>query len=161
TTPQVQHNERSPSSDPESLPPRARRLFFDPRFAGGRLIVAGAGAVFSTLLTPGDLLFRVRAVVGWDAGARTVTLLALMVIARASPASTRTRAALEDPGRRLGFFLALTASLFSLFAAVVVLRQIRSLPPEQVPIWTGLALAAVALSWVVTHTVFTLRYAHL
>jgi uncharacterized membrane protein len=59
------------------------------------------------------------------------------------------------------FPLAVLSSFFSLFAAVIVLKQIKSLPAEQVPLWTALALAAVVLSWVVTHTVFTLRYAHL
>lgn len=157
----MENDEGPPSSRADSLPPRARRLFFDPRFAGGRLIIAAAVGVFATLLTSSELPLRVRAVVGWDAGALVFTVLAWIMIARASPSSTRTRAALEDPGRRLVFFLALTASLFSLFAAVVVLREIRSLPPAQVPIWTGLALASVVLSWVVTHTVFTLRYAHL
>ncbi len=154
-------DETPPSSDADSLPPRARRLFFDLRFAGGRLIASAAASVFATLLTPDDLPFRVRAMVGWDSGALVFAVLAWLMIVRASPASTRSRAALEDPGRRLAFVLALIASFFSLFAAVVVLRQIRSLSPLQVPIWTGLGLAAVVLSWVVTHTVFTLRYAHL
>lgn len=157
----MSEDDESPSSGGESLPPRQRRLFFDPRFAGGRLVLSAALGFFATLLTPGDLPLRVRAVVGWDAGALLFLVLAWMIIGRASAASTRTRAALEDPGRRVVFFLALASALFSLFAAVVVLKQIKTLPPEQVPIWTGLALASVVLSWMVTHTAFTLRYAHL
>jgi uncharacterized membrane protein len=156
----VYDDQEAPSSRPSTLPPAARRLFFDLRFAGGRMIVSGVVALIAMLLTP-SVPFRVRAVVGWDAGSLVFIVLAWIMILRASPAKTRTRAALEDPGRLLVFVLALGASFFSLFAAVVVLRQIRSLDPEQVPIWTGLALAAVVLSWIVTHTVFTLRYAHL
>lgn len=125
------------------------------------MIVAAAVGLFAMLLTPGALPFRIRAVVGWDSGALVFLVLAWLMIARASPDSTRTRAALEDPGRHVVFVLALMGSLFSLFAAVVVLRQIKTLPPEQVPVWTGLALASVVLSWTVTHTAFTLRYAHL
>jgi uncharacterized membrane protein len=154
-------DEPPPSSGGDSLSPRARRMFFDLRFAGGRVIASGIVGVFATLLTPRDLPFRVRAVVGWDSGALVFAVLAWIMILRASPGSTRSRAALEDPGRRLVFALALMASIFSLFAAVVVIREIRTLSAVQVPIWTGLALAAVVLSWVVTHTVFTLRYAHL
>jgi uncharacterized membrane protein len=146
---------------PSSLPPRARRLFFDLRFAGGRIITASVVAVVATLFTPAELPLRVRAVAGWDAGALVYVVLAWLIIARASPASTRSRAALEDPGRRLALFVALTASFFSLFAAIMVLKQIKSLSSLEAPLWTGLALAAVVLSWVVTHTVFTLRYAHL
>lgn len=150
-----------PSSTRESLPPRARRLFFDPRFAGGRLVLCAVVGLCATLSTSGSLPLRVRAIVGWDAGALVFIALAWTMIARASPSATRSRAALEDPGRRLVLFLAFAASAFSLFAAVIVLRRIRSLPPSLVPLWTALALGSVALSWVVTHTVFTLRYAHL
>jgi uncharacterized membrane protein len=99
--------------------------------------------------------------VGWDAGALLLVTLAWMIILRASPAETRARAALEDPGRRFVFVIAVVSSLFSLFAAVGVLKHLRTLPPAHAEVWTGLALAAVALSWVVTHTAFTLRYAHL
>jgi uncharacterized membrane protein len=150
------------SEPPESAPPRRRRLL-DPRAAGARLGIAAAVGIASMLLTTASegLPWRVRAVVGWDAGALIWIALAWVMIARATPAKTRVRAGLDDPGRRFVFFLALTSSFFSLFAAVVVLKQIKSLSPEQVPVWTTLALVAVALSWVVTHTAFTLRYAHL
>jgi uncharacterized membrane protein len=120
-----------------------------------------AVGVLATLLTPPTVAWHVRAMVGWDAGALLFAVIAWLMIARASPAETRRRAALEDPGRRVVFVIALASSVFSLFAAVGVLKQVRSLPPGQAPIWTGLALAAVVLSWIVTHTAFTLRYAHL
>jgi uncharacterized membrane protein len=149
-----------PSSEQDSLPPANRRPL-SPRTAGGRLTLSIVTAVVATLFTSGDLPLRIRAVVGWDTGALLFVVLAWTTIARATPEKTRARAGIEDPGRRLVFVVALAASLFSLFAAVVVMREIRQLPPPQVPIWTTLALVAVVLSWVVTHTAFTLRYAHL
>jgi len=133
----------------------------DPRAAGGRLLIGTAAAVVATLLTPGELAWRVRAMLGWDTGALVYVALAWIMILRATSAKTRARAGINDPGRRFVFVVAIGASFFSLFAAVVVLRQLKTLTPTQVPIWTTLALLAVALSWVVTHTVFTLRYAHL
>lgn len=151
-----------PDSSADSLKEtRGSRWFFDPRAAGGRLLVSALIGGGSLLLTPSDQPWRIRAVVGWDAGALTLAVLAWVMILRASPAETRRRAALEDPGRRLVFVIAVASSLFSLFAAVMVIRQVHDLPPVHARTWTGLALAAVALSWVVTHTVFTLRYAHL
>jgi uncharacterized membrane protein len=142
------------------LPPAERR-FLGPRAATGRVTIAFVAATIATLLTSGDLPFRIRAIVGWDTGALLYVVLAWLTIARATPQETRLRAGTEDPGRRFVFVLALASSLFSLFAAVVVLREIRQLAAPQVPLWTALALVAVVLSWVVTHTVFTLRYAHL
>lgn len=113
------------------------------------------------LLTPGSIALHVRAMVGWDASALTFVVLSWTLIARASPEETRQRAAAEDPGRRLVFVIAIASSVFSLFAALKVLAEVRSLKPGQAPLWSGLAIAAVVLSWFVTHTSFTLRYAHL
>jgi uncharacterized membrane protein len=157
----VAHDDDEPPDSLASRAPGARRLL-DPRAATGRLLISAAVGIVSTVLTPsGEVPLRVRAVVGWDAGALLFAALSWVMISRASAAETKKRAALEDPGRRLVFVIALASSLFSLFAAVVVMRQVRTLAPGHVQIWTGLALAAVALSWVVTHTAFTLRYAHL
>ena len=59
------------------------------------------------------------------------------------------------------FVIAISSSLFSLFAAANVLRTVREWPGLEGQIWTALAVAAPVLSWIVTHTAFTLRYAHL
>ena len=99
--------------------------------------------------------------IGWDAGAFVFAVLAWILILRTSPERTKARAGVEDPGRHAVFLVAIAASLFSLFAAVFVLRQLKTFPAHDVPIFSGLALAAVALSWVVTHTAFTLLYAHI
>jgi uncharacterized membrane protein len=151
----------SPDSAVDSGSPQPSHWYLDPRAAGGRLVLSVSVGLLSTFLTPANIAWHVRAMVGWDAGALLFVVLAWLMILRASPATTRRRAAIEDPGRRLVFVIAIASSLFSLFAAVGVLRHVRALPPAHVQVWTCLALAAVALSWVATHTVFTLRYAHL
>jgi uncharacterized membrane protein len=115
----------------------------------------------STMLTPPTVAWHVRAMVGWDAASLLFAVLAWTMILRASAARTRDRAAIDDPGRRFVFLIAIGSSVFSLFAAVRVLGQLRSLPPAHAQVWTALAVTAVALSWIVTHTAFTLRYAHL
>lgn len=124
-------------------------------------MIAAAVGTFATFMTPLTLATHVRAMVGWDAGALTFLALAWLMIARADPEATRRRAAAEDPGRSIVFALAVVASAFSLGAAVNVLRTVKNLPPQQASVWSGLAIAAVVLSWFVTHTAYTLRYAHL
>lgn len=124
-------------------------------------MIALAVGLFGMLLTPSNVALHVRAMVGWDGGALVFVVLAWLMIARASPGHTRRRAAAEDPGRRVVFVIAIVSSLFSLFAAVGVLKELRALPATEARLWPALALAAIALSWVVTHTAFTLRYAHL
>jgi uncharacterized membrane protein len=133
-----------------------------PRYAVGRFLIASAcAAIAFGLLAPTDKAWWVRAVVGWDVGALTLVTLAWSVILRADCAETKRRAGMDDPGRHLVFGIALTSSVFSLFAAGFVLKQVKSFPGAEQTTWTLLTLAAIALSWVMTHTAYTLRYAHL
>ena len=59
------------------------------------------------------------------------------------------------------FVIDIGSSLVGLFAAAVVLRWIKAMHPPAPTAWTIVALAAIALSWVLTHTSYTLRYAKL
>jgi uncharacterized membrane protein len=102
-----------------------------------------------------------RAIVGWDVGAGILCAMAWTIILRADAKETARRAAAHDPGRTLVWVIAWASSLVSLFAAAVVLRRARGTGEEQLIVCTVLSLAAVALSWLLTHTSYALRYAHL
>jgi uncharacterized membrane protein len=121
-------------------------------------VILGTVAV---LVTPVHTQWHIRAVIGWDVGALTLSLLAWRIIFRSGPKTTALHAAPEDPGGTAVFFLALVSSVFSLFAATFVLREVHKLPAPASTVWTVLSLLAVALSWILTHTAYTLRYAHL
>jgi uncharacterized membrane protein len=127
----------------------------------GRLLVAAALGVLATLLAPSHIEWTVRAVLGWDVGALTLIVMAWVTIVRANAEVSERRAYAYDPGRHMVWVIALGASLFSLFAATAVLGRLHGCPIEQKGLWSGLAFAAVILSWVLTHTACTLRYAHL
>ena len=148
-------------TDQVSPQPRTPRLF-SPRRAAGRLLISTAlGVIAFAWLTPSWIEWPVRAIAGWD-----VTSLALMgfswtIILRADAKETKRRAGADDPGRHTVFAIALVESLISLFAATVVLRKVKAFQGAEETIWTVLILAAIALSWAVTHTAFTLMYAHL
>jgi uncharacterized membrane protein len=100
-------------------------------------------------------------VAGWDLAASLFAILGWSRIVGRDAAATRAYAAAEDPGRTLAWVLVLGTSAFSLFAAVVVLRHARHINPEPRGLLVGLCLLAVALSWILTHTAYALRYAHL
>src|SRR5262245_53426341 len=133
----------------------------DPRQARGRLLVAiGVGLVVA-LLVRQRLGAAVGAIAGWDAAALSMGALAWAVIFRADVKQTRRLAASEDPGRGAVWIIVILASLFSLFATISVLRGARVCAIEVRPIFVGLSLGAVASAWALTHTAYTLRYAHL
>ena len=111
------------------------------------------------LVTPGSPAWQLRAMVGWDATAVALLAASWRILLTSDARTTELRAGDEDPGGRAVFTIAVLSSLFSLFAATMVLRMMRGQTCES--FWVVLALVSVALSWVVTHTAYTLRYAHL
>ena len=143
----------------EATPPAAhpRRGFWHPPRATGRLLISAACGLALAARCPGVTSWRLRGVVGWDFGAFVLLALLAPHIVTANAERTRLRAAAEDPGRGAVFVIAVLSSMFSVFAGVSVLPRARDSSFG----WVLLAVLAVALAWVLTHTAFTLRYAHL
>ena len=133
----------------------------DPRRATGRLAFGLVVGTLTAYLWPDRHSLAVRIVAGWDAGALVLLSFVWFVILTADPQKTKGRAAGSDPGRTVAWILVLLASSFSLFAGAVVLRHARTIEPARSTLLIGLCLAAVITAWSLTHTSFTLRYAHL
>lgn len=148
-------------------PPPAPGLAFAPndlRRASLRLlcgVVAGGSATALLSLAFPRLGWAVPAVAGWDVAAVTFLALAWWIIARADAKETQRRAAAEDPGRNVAWGVVLLASTLSLFGAVVLLRRAKLVAARDEALLVGLCLVAVVSSWVLCHTAYTLRYAHL
>jgi len=98
---------------------------------------------------------------GWDAGGLTLLGLAWLTIATADADTTGRRAAAEDPGRTAVTALVLLASLAGFLAVTALVRSPEAIAPRQEAELIALCLLTVAVSWTLTHTAFTLRYAHL
>ena len=90
-----------------------------------------------------------------------MTVLAWWFIVPAGPSRTRAWAASTDPGRLVIGGFVILASAFSLLATGFALRGARTCPLEGRDLFLGLGLLAVACAWALTHTMYTLRYAHL
>jgi uncharacterized membrane protein len=103
--------------------------------------------------------WTLRAVIGWDAGAFTLCALAWWRILCADAKQTEQRAGAEDPGRMMVWVIALVASVASLLASVGVLRRVHEHADGFR--WTLLTLLGVGFAWALTHTVYTLHYAHM
>jgi uncharacterized membrane protein len=126
-----------------------------------RLVIGAAAGILGWALAPGEYGRGLKLISAWDAAAIAMTLLAWSFIARAAPARTRAWAASTDPGRlAIGVFV-IIASAFSLTATGYELRGAKTCPAAGRPLFLGLGLLAVASAWFVTHTMYTLRYAHL
>ena len=98
-------------------------------------------------------------IAGWDAFCLIFLALASWVAARQGPEAIRTRAAAEDEGQAVILLLIVAALLASLGAIAIELTRARHETGGR-PLHVGLAVATVAVSWLVMQVVLALHYAH-
>jgi uncharacterized membrane protein len=132
-----------------------------PTRATVRLILSIAIGIITAATIAPHAEWWLRALAGWDTASLALCILAWTTILRTDAARTRRRAGSDDPGRMMMFAITVASSSVSLMAAGFVLHRVKGLAPEEATLWTAVALAAVVLSWVLTHTSYTLRYANL
>ena len=96
----------------------------------------------------------------WDVYAIVVVLMAWTTICTANPRTIQRRARLQDSSRTLIFAFIILAACMSLLAVILVLREHKALQKTG-GLHLFMAALAVIESWLLIHTVFTLRYAHL
>jgi uncharacterized membrane protein len=125
-----------------------------------RLVIAVAIAVACYFLLPGQLEWAMRMLIAFDVGAVIFIVAIWFMMARATQADMRWRAALEDEGRNVILALAATAAVAILLAIVFELHGSKDLPPLQQGPHVALAAATIFLSWVFMNTMFAVHYAH-
>ncbi len=100
-------------------------------------------------------------VIGWAAAAMTYSSWVWTVIARMDGEQTAAHATREDPSRTMLDGLVLVASVASLAAVASVIVEAHAASGATRTLLAGLAVLSVALSWLLIHTLYTLRYAWL
>ncbi len=120
-------------------------------------VVGTAVAVLTGMITA----WTYALVAGWAAACIIYIAWVWIVVWGYDPASTKAHAQREDPGRGLSDVLLLVASVASVVAIVVILVQVHLLHGFERDILAVLAVGSVALSWILVHTLYMLRYAQL
>ncbi len=130
-----------------------------------RLVGFGAAAVFGLLVLlfgPQWLSATARVVAAYDAAALAVLLVIWRFAMHSDPKQTQKRAEVEDPGRNVALIVALSSVIAGLFSAIRILGTGPRAPtPDEQHVAYAVALAGVVLGWLLIHTVFALRYAHM
>lgn len=120
-----------------------------------------AGVLAATAAALSGHLVQAPAI-GWSSAALTYMVWVWLVIGRLEPPATRSHATAEDPSRSTTDLLILGANVASLAAVAAVVVDSHSNTDGASRLGGGLlALASVALSWMLVQTLFTLRYAQL
>ena len=145
-----------------SAPTRGSSLFH-------RVAVLAAWKRLSIGVLPAGLLLActpagwspiMRLLTAWAGFAFTTLLVTWLIILVANVGHIRRIATREDPGRVLSFGVVLLAALASLLG-VVLLSSVRAAPDPLLPAHVAIATVGVLTAWLLVHTLFTLRYAHL
>ncbi|KFF60529.1 hypothetical protein JF66_04070 [Cryobacterium sp. MLB-32] len=121
------------------------------------LVVGVAAALVTGLLNA--WLFSL--IIGWAAACVTYITWVWLAVRRLDASGTARHATREDPSRRVSELLVLLASLGSLGAIAFLLTAASTSTLSQKGGLAAIAVASVALSWALIHTLYTLRYASL
>jgi uncharacterized membrane protein len=125
-----------------------------------RLVIGIACGLVAGVAAPDSIEPALRAVIGWDVGVATFLALILLMASRATTETMQFHAAVEDEARWAFLGLMAAAALFSLFELVGPLHQARSASSGLSVELTILAGVTLLLSWLFTHTMFAVHYAH-
>lgn len=122
-------------------------------------ICAAVGATVGAA-TATAVPWQLATLLGWCALAGLLLLWVWVEIAACDAERTRARSTVEDSSRSAAVLVLVTASVVSLVGVALALVKARHDTLGWEIALTSLSLVAVALSWCVVHTMFTLHYAH-
>ena len=126
-----------------------------------RLAVAAVTTTVAVMVLSHRMALPLALMGGWDVGGLSLLVLAWLAIGGCDAALTQNRAASQDPGRTTVYVLITLTSAFSLFAAVALAHRAKTMMGGDTLTAALLCIMTVAVSWLVTNTALTLRYAHL
>lgn len=126
-----------------------------------RFAVMLAVGIVAALVTGALGWWEYAATVGWSIAALTYSAWVWIIVSRFDAAQTKTHATREDPEVGVTDALIVMVSVASLVSVGFVLVQASTSHGTMQAVLAGLAVVSVALSWILLHTLYTLRYARL
>jgi len=126
-----------------------------------RFIVASVFALVTFIALHGTGTLGTQLVAAWDVFAFSVVVLAWFVLSTKDPYEVRRNARLQDASQTFLFILVVSGATVSLFAVFILLGSSKNLSPGSFAAHVTLSVATIVLSWMLVHTLFGLRYAHI
>jgi uncharacterized membrane protein len=157
------------------VPPRGRRLLstdarFDPHVGRAwrnrhRIVAFGSATLIGLLvdlLAPHWLEGATRFAASYDAGILALLGFFWLAGVHADPRMTRARAAMDDPGRNAILVVIMLAVVAGLVAAIGIIGHgPHAATDSEKYVAYVLGVTAIFAGWILVHTVYTFRYAHL
>lgn len=148
---------------PEASTPDAAKAEREVRHldAHHRLFIAAGVAAVCCALMPSSMAWATRILGTWIAYVFTLLGLIWTTLLTAEPQQVVSTAKLEDNSRAMIFIFVIVAACASVFVVPLELGTAKGLDRLHANEHVIFAIVTVLASWVLVHTVFTLRYAHL
>jgi len=127
---------------------------------GPQRLMYGLAAVVASGLLPVPTAWPFRVLIGWCVGAAVYLVLAWWLAEVFDAESTRQRAQAQDEPSVVIFLVMVLAVLACVASITLMLQQLKELEGTERVLHMGLAMLALALSWLFIHTIFAFRYAH-
>ncbi len=125
-----------------------------------RVLWAVAVGVVAALVVSLFAPWQLTVLVGWDVTAALVVATVWLSIGRFSPEQTREFAVREDDSRAGTHLLLLGAAVVSLVGVVVAFLKANETGYRDEVLLEAFGVFTIVCSWLLVHTVFALRYAH-
>jgi len=127
--------------------------------ASTRVSVAAVAGIATAIVTGVFGSADYAASVGWVCAATVFLVWTWAVVASLDATQTASHATREDPSKRATQLLVLGASVASLFGVGYLLVQASSAHGGARGLAAAVGVLSIVVSWLVLHTLFTLRYA--
>jgi uncharacterized membrane protein len=128
------------------------------RVTVGAIVGIIVGVAFS-LIASGYTIWQSAVLVGWDVAVAVIVGSVSISVWKLTPGQTKENAIREDPSAPLSELLVLTAGVAVLAAVGLLLVRAGHATGGTKAYLISLGVLSVALSWMLVHTTFTLRYA--
>ena len=126
-----------------------------------RVLVAAGCGVAATFVVAWFVPWQLTVLVGWDVMALAIVVSVWAAVGGFTPERTKEFALREDNTRTGTHLLLLGAALFSLVGVVPAFLKANEGTHQHEALLEGMGIFTIACSWVLVHTVFALRYAHI
>ena len=123
------------------------------------MVAAGVGAI-AAFVAAWFVPWQLTLLIGWDVTALSVIISVWVAIGGFGPEQTAEFALREDDTRAGTHLLLLGAALVSLVGVALAFLKANEGSHPHEALLEGAGVFTIACSWVLVHTVFALRYAH-
>lgn len=126
-----------------------------------RLYISFVFALLVFILSRNSSSAVVSFMVTWSTFSVSHLILSWIIILSFHPRKVKAIADKEDSSGAFIFLLVVLAAFISLFAIIILLQSVPSESKRGLSLHLILAITSVCCSWMLIHTLFILRYAHL